>query len=449
MRPHDPSLQPDQGDLFRARLDQILDTRHPLFKLADSIDWQLFDNEFGALYVDNVGRPGLATRLMVGLHYLKHMYEQSDESVVEHFIENPYWQYFCGFEFFQHELPCDPTSLVKWRKRVGPEGIEKLLKQTLETAKREKALKPEEVRRVNVDTTVQEKAIAFPTDARLYYKARRALVKQAKALNIQLRQSYERVGKYALQKQGRYSHAKQLRRARRETRRLRNYLGRVIRDINRKCDERPEKLERLLGIAQRIYDQKREDKGKVYSVHAVEVECISKGKEHKRYEFGCKVRVATTSKRGWVVGIDAEHGNPYDGHTLKRTTEQVEKLSGVKPEQAFVDRGYQGKEHHPEGVEVYISGRRGLSRTLKALLRRRSAIEPAIGHLKDDNGLRRNHLMGRDGDRMNAMLSGSGYNLRKLLRAFYFVILRWLDSLSSYAQRTGLTSNRGLPLTQN
>jgi len=173
-------------------------------------------------------------------------------------------------------------------------------------------------------------------------------------------------------------------------------------------------------------------------VHAEEVECISKGKEHKRYEFGCKMRVATISKWGWVVGIDAEHSNPYDGHTLKRTTEQVEKLTGVKPEQAFVDRGYRGKEHHPEGVEVCISGRRGLSRTLKALLRRRSAIEPAIGHLKDDNGLRRNHLKGKDGDRINAMLSGSGYNLRKLLRAFYFVLLRWLGSASDYGKESAL-----------
>lgn len=177
---------------------------------------------------------------------------------------------------------------MRWRKRVGPDGIEKLLKQTLETAKREQTLKTREVRRVNVDTTVQEKAIAFPTDARLYYKARRALVRQAKALNIDLRQSYERIGKQALQKQGRYSHAKQLRRARRETKKLRNYLGRVIRDISRKCKEPPEKLGRLLGIAQRIFDQKRDDKNKVYSVHATEVECISKGRNTSDTNLGAR-----------------------------------------------------------------------------------------------------------------------------------------------------------------
>ena len=248
MRPHNLKREGDQGDLFRTRLDQILDKSHPLFQLAESIDWQVFDAEFGGLYVDGVGRPGIATRVMVGLHYLKHMYEQSDESVVERFIENPYWQYFCGFEYFQHEFPCDSTSLVKWRRRVGPEGIEKLLRETVETAKREQVLKPEEVKRINVDTTVQEKAIAFPTDARLYHKARRALVREAKKLNIKLRQNYERIGKYALQKQGRYSHAKQFKRAKREIKKLKNYLGRVIRDIRRKCDKPPASLERLLLI---------------------------------------------------------------------------------------------------------------------------------------------------------------------------------------------------------
>lgn len=204
MRAEKSGLEVEQEDLFRSRLSSILDHRHPLYVLAEAIDWETLERKFGEFYVENVGRPGLATRLMVGLHYLKHLCDQSDESVVEGFIENPYWQYFCGMEFFVRELPSDPTSLVKWRHRIGAEGMEKLLSETIEAAKRKGALKPNEIKRVNVDTTVQEKAIAFPTDARLYHKVRRTLVREAQRERIELRQSYSRVGKRALQKQGRY-----------------------------------------------------------------------------------------------------------------------------------------------------------------------------------------------------------------------------------------------------
>jgi IS5 family transposase len=174
---------------------------------------------------------------MVGMHYLKHTFNESDESVVERFVENAYWQYFCGYEYFQHEFPIDPSSMTRWRKRVGPEGMKKLLSETLETAKRRKEAKPHHFEKVNVDTTVQEKAVAFPTDARLYQKARIRLVKEAKKRRITLRQNYERKGKAALQKQGRYAHAQQYKRARKKTKELRNYLGRVMRDIERHCPE--------------------------------------------------------------------------------------------------------------------------------------------------------------------------------------------------------------------
>ena len=430
MKPEKSGLEVEQEDLFRSRLSSILDHAHPLYVLAEAIDWKTLEREFGAFYVENVGRPGLATRLMVGLHYLKHLCDQSDESVVEGFVENPYWQYFCGMEFFVHELPCDPTSLVKWRHRIGAEGMEKLLGETIEAAKRKGALKPNEIKRVNVDTTVQEKASAFPTDARLYHKARRTLVREARREGIRLRQTYSRVGKRALQKQGRYAHANQGQRARKETRKLRVYLGRVIRDIRRKAEasgiELSEALEQYLKRADRIFQQKREDKNKVYSMHAPEVECISKGKAHKKYEFGCKVSVVTTSKNSWVVGVDAVHGNPYDGHTLKAAHAQVWKITGVKPEDIFVDKGYKGSNHHPEETNVYISGRR-LKGTLRKLLRRRSAIEPVIGHLKQDHRMGRNYLMGTEGDRINAMLVGCGFNLRKLLRVFFCLIFEGLE----------------------
>ena len=392
----------------------LVSHEHPLYRLAEAIDWTRFESELGPLYAEATGRPGLPTRLMVGLHYLKYLFDESDESVVEKWVENPYWQLFCGGAYFEHELPCHPTSLVRWRRRLGAAGVEKLLTETLSTAKREQALRDSEIKRVNVDTTVQEKAVAFPTDARLYHKARRALVRAAKTADIQLRQSYVRLSQQALQRQGRYAQARQLKRARRETRRLRQYLGRVIRDIRRKCPKPAPALKALLEHSERILRQQRHDTGKLYSIHASEVECIAKGKAHRPYEFGCKVAIVTTSKSNWVVGIEAVHENPYDGATLSPALAQVERVTAVKPEAAFVDRGFKGATHHPAGVAVYISGRKRLTRTLKALLRRRSAIEPVIGHLKGEHKLERNHLLGREGDRINALLTGCGFNLRKL-----------------------------------
>lgn len=397
-------------------LRELLNPEHPLFRLAGAINWQVFEEEFGKLYAEGIGRPALPTRLLVGLHYLKHLYNVSDEVVVASWLENPYWQYFCGEEYFRHELPCAPTSLVKWRRRVGAAGVEQLLKQSLDAAQRAGGLKPAEFQRVNVDTTVQEKAIAFPTDARLYHKARRALVRLARVLQYKLRQSYERLGKQALARQGRYAAAQQMKRARQQTKQLRTYLGRVLRNLERFVGPLKEGQARLLLLARRIFAQQRGDHGKLYSVHAPEVACIAKGKAHKRYEFGAKVSVVTTNRQGWIIGIDAEPGNPYDGATLAPALQQAERLCGVKAEEAFVDKGYRGSQHHPAGVAVYISGRRNLSGRLRKLLRRRSAIEPVIGHTKHDHGLERNHLLGEAGDRINALLSGCAWNLRKLWR---------------------------------
>lgn len=207
-----------------------------------------------------------------------------------------------------------------------------------------------------------------------------------------------------------------MKRARHETKRLRQYLGRVIRDIRRKCPKPGAALKQLLERAERIFHQRREDTGKLYSVHAPEVECIAKGKARKPYEFGCKVAVVTTARTNWVIGMNAVHENPYDGRTLSPALSQVERTTGIRAEVAFVDRGFKGTAHHPEDVAVYLSGRKRLTRTLKALLRKRSAIEPVIGHLKQDHGMERNHLLGREGDRINALLTGCGFNLRKLWR---------------------------------
>lgn len=399
-----------------SELARQLNLSHPLVRLAESIDWQSFEDKFGRVAKPSGGRPALPTRLMVGLHYLKALYDESDESVVAKWVENPYWQHFCGEAVFQHELPCHPTSLVKWRKQVGPEGIEQLLGQVIRSAMSSAILKSREIERVNVDTTVQEKAVAFPTDARLYQEARKALVRAAKKRGIELRQSYVRVGKYAFFKQSRYRAARQLKRARKHTRQLRTYLGRVIRDIERKLPQPDAQMAALLNRAKQIQQQKRSDSNKLYSVHAPEVECIATGKVHKRYEFGCKVVLVTTSATNWIVGTAAVHGNPYDGATLGDAIAQVSHLTGVVPKQAAVDKGFRGGKYHPEGLQVLVAGTRKFSGVLKRLVKRRSAIEPVIGHLKQDHALKRNFLQGKQGDQINALLAACGFNLRKLYR---------------------------------
>jgi IS5 family transposase len=421
-----PKSRVPQRELFGAHLSEMLNPEHPLYVLADRIDWHQFELAIDECYAEELGRPGVNTRMMVGLMYLKHAFDESDESVVARWVENPYWQYFCGCEYMQHELPIDPSLMSKWRKRVGAERLETLLEVTIHTALAMKAVKPQELQKVNVDTTVQEKAIAFPTDARLYQKMRVALIRHAKQLKIPLRQSYRFIGKKLLFKQGRYAHARQMKRAARMTRRLKTILGRVVRDIERKARRvkgkiADEPLRELLALARRLLEQTRTSKNKIYSVHAPEVECIAKGKAHKRYEFGCKSSIATTNKSNWIVGAHALHGNPYDGHTLEGAIVQIERLTNQTPNDVIVDQGYRG--HGYEGsatVHVVRTIPKRATRAVRRMLKRRAAVEPTIGHLKSDNRLSRNHLNGKTGDQINTLLAAAGYNLRKLLRWVVF-----------------------------
>lgn len=415
-----PKKQHENADLFRSRLDQLIDHRHPLYQLANQIEWSYFEEKFGETYVENVGSPGKPIRLMVGLHYLKYTFSESDESLIERFIENPYWQYFCGFEYFQHTFPIDPSSMTRFRQRIGRVGAEELLKEALNTAKRSGYLKKSHLNKVNVDTTVQEKAIAFPTDARLYHKMRETLVRAAGSRGIVLRQSYRRLSKKALVRQGRYGQARQLKRAGKMTRKLKTYLGCVYRDIKRKVEEPDEELKDLLLLAERLLNQKRNDSNKIYSIHAREVECISKGKAHKRYEFGCKVGMVSSSRDNWILAIRAHHGNPYDGHTLKESLDQIERLTGWKAGEAYVDLGYRGHGYDGKTQINIVNYRqmKKLTRSVKKWFKRRSAIEPIFGHVKHDNRMDRNYLKGQEGDHINAILSGCGFNLRKLLAVF-------------------------------
>lgn len=300
-----------------------------------------------------------------------------------------------------------------------------------------RVIKKSDLKRVNVDTTVMEKAITFPTDAKLYHRMREKLVWKAKELGIVLRQTYTRKSKNALFMQHRYRHARQMKRANRELRRLKTYLGRVTRDLDRKTKQQQESdlsLKELLTFSYRLLEQKRGDKNKLYSLHAPEVECIAKGKAHKKYEFGCKVSVVTTSKRNFILGSKAIHNNPYDGHTLEESLQQAQELNptDTKIEHVFCDQGYRGHKLSKSDFDIYIVSprRKRLRNSLRKWFKRRAAIEPIIGHMKNDNGTRRNHLLGRVGDEMNAILMACGYNMRKCLKALSF----WLKKLMLWLQ---------------
>jgi IS5 family transposase len=353
---------------------------------------------------------------MVSLHYLKYTHDLSDEAVVRGWVENPYWQYLSGMEHFEHEPPIDPSSMSRWRRRVGQAGAEELLRQTIEAGLRMGAIKPSELRRVNVDTTVQEKHIRHPTDPRLYDRMRQRLVATARREGVELRQSYVRVGKQLLAQQSRYAHARQWGRAGGCTRKLRTILGRVIRDVERKLPDPSERIGDLLALAKRLHRQQRHDKGKLYSVHAPEVECISKGKAHKRYEFGCKVALAVSSKGGWVLAAQALEGNPYDGHTLQDTMDRILSITGTEPEHAYVDTGYRGYDYEG-GCEIHVGRRRrgAIAGSVWRWMRRRAAIEPSIGHLKEHRRMERCRLKGTLGDKVNSALSAAAMNFSKLL----------------------------------
>jgi IS5 family transposase len=425
MRPRE-RRETGQSDLFRARLDQIVDLSHPLVKLARAIDWGFLEERCGAVYSDGPGQPPLPTRLMAGLAILKHLHDLSDEVLCECWLENPYFQLFCGEEFFRHTLPFDRSSLTRWRQRMGEERLMALLQESLAVATRTGAAKPADFRQVIVDTTVQEKAIAFPTDARLMHRARERLVRQAQQHGVALRQSYARVGKLALIRHQRYAHAKQFRRAAKALRRIRTMLGRVIRDVMRKIKGN-EALERLfawpLSLARRVKDQRQRERGrKIYSLHAPEVECIGKGKAHKPYEFGVKVSVATPLQRcrggQFVAHVQALPGNPYDGHTLATVMPAIEATLGAELDRVVTDAGYKG-HHAPKEkrFRVYVAGqKRGLSPAIRRAFGRRAAVEPVIGHLKAEHRMGRNHLAHSVGDAINAVLAAVGYNFRLLLK---------------------------------
>ena len=432
------------GDLFRARLDQIIDMKHELVRLADKIDWDWIDGEIAPLFSDK-GRPGIETRFAIGLLLLKHIYGLSDEDVCARWVENPYFQHFTGEEFFRHTFPHERSDLSHWRKRIG-DKLELLLAESLRVAHDSGALATRHLARVTVDTTVQPKNVTFPTDAKLLHAAIRGLNRLARRHGVKLRQSYERVARRAAMMAGRYAHAKQFKRHHREMRFLRIRLGRLVRDIRRRIvgdTALEDAFAAPLARADQIRSQRQRQRGwKLYSVHAPEVECIGKGKARAPYEFGVKVSIVTTNARApggqFVLHAKALPGNPYDGHTLKAAIEDTQKLTGREIERVYVDKGYRGHDA-PRPRSVFISGqKRGVFGVIKRELRRRSAIEPVIGHMKAEGHLDRNYLKGRDGDAANAILSAVGHNLRLVLAWLRILVRRILAAL--FAATTPLSA---------
>ena len=325
-----------QDELFKVRLEAIIDARHELVKLAAVVDWDGLEGDLSSFYCADNGRPGGSIRLMAGLCFLKDMKGLSDEELCAVWCENPYFQHFCGETFFQHRFPVEPPSLSIFRARIGDEGMERLLGETIKIGLQTGAVSKRDLGHVTVDTTVQEKAVHFPTDVRLCHEAREALVRLAGQAGVALRQSYVRKSKQALFMANRYMAARQTKRARKKIKEVRNYLGRVMRNIEAAVEQgrilSPE-FEAALGKARIVQHQTLKPKSteKLYSRHAPEVECIAKGKAHKKYEFGCKASYASTNKSNFIVGAMALHGKPYDGHTLTSVLAQIKKLTGIIP----------------------------------------------------------------------------------------------------------------------
>jgi IS5 family transposase len=429
------------NDLFRARLDQIINMKHELVVLAGKIDWDWLDGEIAPLYSDQ-GRPGIATRFVLGLLLLKHIYALSDEGVCNRWVHDPYFQYFTGEEFFQHAFPHERSDLSHWRKRLG-DRLELLLAESLRVAHESGALRTRDLQRVTVDTTVQPKAITFPTDAKLVHAAIKGLNRLARQHGVRLRQSYLRIAKRAAMMAGRYAHAKQFNRHRRQLQLLRTRLGRLIRDVGRKIAGHADleaAFARPLSCASQIRSQQQRQRGwKLYSFHAPEVECIGKGKASTPYEFGVKVSIVTTNARApggqFVLHAKALPGNPYDGHTLATVVEATERLTGCAIERGYVDKGYRGHDT-PNPQRIFISGqKRGVFGLIKRELRRRSAIEAVIGHMKTDGHLGRCHLKGRHGDAANAILTAVGHNFRLVLAWLRQLLLLILVAILNHDQR--------------
>jgi transposase, IS5 family len=411
----------DQHNLF-STLDELLNPKHPLYLLSKKISWGQFENDFKDYYSQK-GRKAKPVRLMVSLLLLKQMYDLGDETVIEQWVQNPYFQFFSGEKTFQWAFPCDPSDLVHFRNRIKDDGVKKILQISIEIHG-----KAAQETTLIADTTVQEKNITFPTDMKLHCKIIDKCKGIAEKENILLRQSYTRTVKSLMLQQRFSKHPKNKGKAIRAQKKLHTIAGRLCRELERKIPElNKSKYQEDLALFNRVLSQKKTDHEKVYSLHEPDVYCISKGKEHKKYEFGSKVSFLVTKNSGIVVGALSFDKNQYDGNTLPETLAQYSELTKREAEEVVADRGYRGKKVIGQTV-VTIPGKRKASMSayekgrLRQKFRRRASIEPIIGHLKSDTKLGRNYLKGVQGDKINALLAAAAYNFRKWMRKFFVLV---------------------------
>ncbi len=418
-----------QGSLFFS-LESTLNHKHPLFILSHKVDWDMFEKAFSPLFCPDNGRPAKPIRLMVGLLILKHVRNLSDESVVEQWSENIYYQYFCGQQEFLPVEPCASSELVHFRHRIGEKGIELILKESIRING-----KDGDDQDVYFDTTVQEKNITFPTDDKLTKKIIKKCLKIAEENDLQLRQTYRRTLKKLSYDQRFRNHPKNKGKAKKADRKVKTIAGRLVRDVERKLEEKRPVYQELLDLFKCVLAQKRNDRNKIYSLHEPEVCCISKGKEHKPYEFGNKVSVSWTAN-GVIVGA-LGFRNEYDGHTLDKSIEQVERLRGSTPKNGIGDRGYRGRSkvgetaiHIPKAFSKQLSNY--MQRKEKKYFRQRAGIEPVISHLKADHRLSRNFYKGIFGDNINIMLAAAGFNFKRMMN-------KWKASFLTHLERIFIT----------
>lgn len=413
----------NQLNFLSPTLKEQLNSKQELYLLSQQIKWFYFEEEFGSLY-STEGRPAHPIRLMVSLLILKALYNLSDEELVEQQWEmNPYFQYFGGYDVLQWGQPCAATDLVHFRKRIGEEGIEKILKHSIELHGKDAMDK-----HVSVDTTVQEKNITYPTDAKLHKKIADKCVSIAKQEGVKLRRSYVRTTKNLVRDTYNGTHPKRRKKANAAKRKLKTIAGRLVRELERKLPH--QQREATLALYKRVLAQEKHSKNKIYSLHEPDVYCIAKGKAHKKYEYGCKASVVLTQNTGIIVGAMTFEENIYDGHTLDAVLKQTQLLTGNYPKTATVDRGYKGT-NKVENTSI-IRPSKPLKRDntyqkqrKRKHCRRRAAIEPIIGHLKQDHRAMVNYLKGKTGDKINFILSASGFNYKKLMKKLRAIAL-WL-----------------------
>jgi IS5 family transposase len=427
---------------FCLTFEEQLNHRHPLYVLADKIDWQMFEEEFGKHYSLDQGRPAKPIRLLTGLLLLKHIRNLSDESVVEQWQENSYYQYFCGITSFVTGQPCEASELVHFRNRIGTTGMELILKESVRLNGKDGKEKD-----VCVDTTVQEKNITFPTDNKLYRKIIQKSIAIADAEDIELRQSYSRTIKKLSYQQRFRRNKKQQKLSRKADRKIKTIAGRLVRELERKLTSNAlTKHSSSLELFKRVLAQKRSDSNKIYSLHEPHVQCISKGKEHKKYEFGNKVSLMITKTTGVIVGALSMEKNDYDGHTLQPALEQYKRFYGTEPRKAIADLGYRGVDKIGE-TEVITPKKKATTYygkvKLRADHRRRSSIEAGISHLKNNHRLGRNFYSYITGDETNVLLSAAAYNFKRMMRKwkemfkyflsiFYYVLSTFFEPPKSY-----------------